>query len=96
MFGREHIYRRHALPPHCTRCCETFKTEVELISHSRRPEGCDIRDEELPEGFDKVQEKLLRSRKKGVSRDSVIDQWRDIYLILFPNVDETNIPSPCE
>ncbi|KAF2492919.1 hypothetical protein BU16DRAFT_93784 [Lophium mytilinum] len=91
---KEHLYRRHALPPQCTRCCQTFKSEAELKAHSRIPEGCEIRDEERLEGFDLSQEKRLRSKKRGLLGDAREDQWRDVYLILFPDALLSEIPSP--
>jgi len=47
------------------------------------------------EGFNKEQEKRLRTRKKMPSHTEV-DRWVEIYKILFPDADETNIPSPCK
>jgi len=95
LFCREHLYRRHTLPPLCTRCCGTFKSDSELKEHSRLPIPCEIQNTDPPEGFDKSQEKLLRSRKKGLFGDTKEDQWREMYLILFPDTLPTEIPSPC-
>jgi hypothetical protein len=48
-----------------------------------------------PAGIDKEVEKKLRQkkRKKGQSE---VEKWKDIYRILFPDVPENQIPSPCE
>ncbi|KAF2651819.1 hypothetical protein K491DRAFT_76420 [Lophiostoma macrostomum CBS 122681] len=77
----EHLYRRHAQPPQCTRCRQTFESDSELKDHSRLLEGCQLRDEESLEGFDNDQERRLRSRKKGFLDDT----RKETYLILFPD-----------
>ena len=46
---REHLYRCHALPIHCARCCLTFKSEAELKKHYRSPNTCDLHDDEPPD-----------------------------------------------
>jgi hypothetical protein len=87
------LYRRHELAPQCTRCCQAFDSDSKLREHSRLPEGCDLRTADPLEGFDKDQERRLRSRKKGVLADSKEDQWKEIYLILFPDTLLPEIPS---
>jgi hypothetical protein len=91
---REHLYRRHQLPPQCSRCCQAFDSDSKLKEHSRLPDGCALRNEKPLEGFDKDQEKRLRSRKKGFLGDSRDDQWKEIYLVLFPDTLLPEIPSP--
>ncbi|KAF2812709.1 uncharacterized protein BDZ99DRAFT_351354, partial [Mytilinidion resinicola] len=88
---KEHIYRCHALPPRCTRCCQKFKYDSDLTAHSRLPEGCEVRDEEPPEGIDSNQRQKLRSKKKGEFGNTREDRWKHVYSVLFPN---TAIPSP--
>jgi hypothetical protein len=93
---REHLYRRHTLPPQCTRCCETFKTEERLKEHSRSPEGCTVREQEPLEGLDKSQVEKLKYRKSMFQAESMEEKWRIIYGILFPDVASELIPSPCK
>ncbi|XTI94758.1 hypothetical protein V2W45_1257270 [Cenococcum geophilum] len=91
---KEHLYRRHALPIHCARCCLTFKSEAELKEHYRSPNTCDMRDDEPPEGFDNEQEKKLRSRKRSTHTQTEEEMWKEMYRTLFPNDDEATFPSP--
>lgn len=93
--NREHVYRRHAAPIHCTRCGQVFETETALTNHSRSTVVCEIRSFEAPEGFNKEQEKKLRSRKRE-GNPTEEDLWRKMYRILFPLDDNTSIPSPCK
>jgi hypothetical protein len=46
------------------------------------------------EGFDKQQEKKLKSRKRSTLSEE--EKWRETFRILFPDDEEENIPSPCE
>jgi len=92
---RQHLYRRHALPIQCARCALKFDTDTSLKEHQRRPEGCEVREEGPKEGFDKEQEKRLKSRKRPPIGQTEIEKWNAVYLILFPE-DESKIPSPCK
>ncbi|KAF2677866.1 hypothetical protein K458DRAFT_464501 [Lentithecium fluviatile CBS 122367] len=91
---KEHLYRNHALPHFCPRCYETFKVESLLHDHQRGAEPCAIQPKGLVDGFDKLQEKRLRSRKKTCPNQNEADKWRDMYRILFPDDEDTSIPSP--
>jgi len=93
---REHLYRRHALPIHCARCCLIFKSEAELREHYRSLNTCDTRDDEPPEGFDNEQEKKLRCRKRSTHTQTEEEKWKEMYRTLFPNDDEATFPSPCK
>ncbi|KAF2191543.1 hypothetical protein K469DRAFT_697196 [Zopfia rhizophila CBS 207.26] len=66
----------------------TFKAETLLRDHQRADKPCQKRPEETTEGFDKLQEKRLRCRKKSHPELSEEDKWREAYRILFPNDDE--------
>lgn len=46
--------------------------------------------------MDATQEKLLRSRKKTHKCMSDAEKWHEMYLVLFPDTDPLNVPSPCE
>jgi len=93
---REHLYRSHALPIFCPRCYEHFKDEAMLHDHQRATNPCARRPEMTIEGFNKLQEKKLRSRKKSHSALSEEDKWKDMYRVLFPGDNETCMPSPCK
>src|SRR6478609_5629751 len=95
--SREHLYRRHKQPKfRCGRCWQPFKDQAGHLDHQRMPEPCCLREMEHVEGFDAVQEGRLRSRKKakGVAEQSEAEKWRDVYKILFPHVEDDDIPSP--
>lgn len=91
------MYRRHQLPTQCPRCWVPFKADSELQLHLQQDPPCTIQaNRMLHEGFSKDQEKRLRSRKKVQADMTDEDKWSEIYRILFPDDDETAIPSPCE
>jgi hypothetical protein len=91
--SREHLHRRHALPIRCERCCVTFRTDLELSSHLRQPQACEVREGPLLCGFNKEQERQLRSRRKTGLDEA--GKWKEVYKILFPDDDEALMPSPC-
>ncbi|KAL2022647.1 hypothetical protein VTK56DRAFT_4991 [Thermocarpiscus australiensis] len=92
---KTHLYRRHALPIQCPRCWDVFKADGDLQSHLQKEPPCTIQENRmLCEGFTKDQEKKLRSRKKTHADMTDQDKWREIYMILFPDDDQSSIPSP--
>lgn len=91
---KEHLYRRHALPIQCRRCCITFKTDAMLLEHERAAQACEVKEQPLAEGFGKEQERDLKSKKKAVVCQSEEAKWRSVYRILFPQEDEATYPSP--
>ncbi|KAK0627957.1 hypothetical protein B0T14DRAFT_146593 [Immersiella caudata] len=94
---KTHLYRRHALPIQCPRCWGVFKSDELLRSHLQQNPPCLMAENRAPvEGFTKDQEKRLRSRKKAQADTTDEDKWREIYIILFPDDDESSIPSPCK
>lgn len=94
--NREHLYRRHLLPIQCNRCCATFANEPTLREHQRDPHGCDIKDQVPLEGFDKDQERKLKSKKRSLVYQSEEDKWKGVYRILFPDDNDVDMPSPCK
>ena len=82
------------MPIQCARCALRFDTDASLKEHQRRPEGCEVREEGPKEGFDKEQEKRLKSRKRPPIGQTEIEKWNAVYLILFP--EDEQIPSPCK
>jgi hypothetical protein len=96
-FVREHLHRVHSMPLHCRRCYITFDNENQLNEHSRLEESCSIREKISMEGFNKDQEKELKSRRAmfraGGSEEK---KWQTVYLILFPDTPFGSMPSPCK
>ena len=65
-----------------------------MEAHVKQEQICAVNDHEALDGFDKEQEKKLRSRKcQGLTE---ADRWKKLYLTLFPDCEPNNIPSPCE
>ncbi|PSN65855.1 hypothetical protein BS50DRAFT_621649 [Corynespora cassiicola Philippines] len=91
---KEHLYRRHALPPQCQRCWRTYKDEPALTEHLRSVDACAIREQQPEEGLDKKQIEQLKSRQSMFRADDDEEKWRIIYLILFPDTPPTQLPTP--
>jgi hypothetical protein len=91
---REHLYRRHLLPPQCHRCCITFANDVTLREHQRDPRGCEVNEQIPLEGFDKDQERRLKSKKRSQTYQTEEEKWKGVYRILFPDDGEADIPIP--
>ncbi len=79
---KQHLNRRHGIPPYCPTCGETFLDNDSCDKHVRGrkceepPKGV-----EKPEGIDPIQRAKLARR---VSRTlGVQDQWFQVYHILF-------------
>jgi hypothetical protein len=56
---------------------------------SNKPPGAD-------EGMTDYQKSLLRKSKRGPTGLSEEEKWREVYCILFPDIDADRMPSPCE
>jgi hypothetical protein len=59
-------------------------------------EGCEISSSlqtDPSDGFTDEQDKRLRKKQRGKLE---YFKWREIFTILFPEVDPQEIPSPCE
>lgn len=53
--------------------------------------------EQLPlEGFDKAQERKLKSKKRNAGVQTEEEKWKGVYRILFPDDAEEDMPSPCK
>ncbi|KAI9685725.1 MAG: hypothetical protein M1822_004285 [Bathelium mastoideum] len=89
-----HLYKHHVRPIQCARCWETFEEESVHTEHQRALERCPVREKKLALGFDREQEKKLRSKRRGKDIKTEEDRWRHVYRILFPDDDEASIPSP--
>ncbi|KAF5534680.1 Nicotinate-nucleotide diphosphorylase [Fusarium mexicanum] len=92
---KEHLYRRHRQPQYrCARCWQPFTDEQGVIDHQRTDESCPLQEMEYVEGFDAVQERSLRSRKRASQKLSETEKWRRVFNILFPHVLDDDVPSP--
>ncbi|CAI6329079.1 unnamed protein product [Periconia digitata] len=88
---KEHLYRAHGQPVYCPRCFTTFSSSTDLSSHLRA-DSCPV-SEPLPiEGIDLETQNTLK--KRSVANRLEEDKWRDAYMLLFPDVDVDDIPSP--
>lgn len=90
---KEHLYRAHGQSIHCPRCYTTFNSDVELSTHLRAS-SCPTLEALPVEGIDR--ETLDKLRKRTPANRLEEDKWRDAYLLLFPDVDPADCPSPCE
>ncbi|OCL01736.1 hypothetical protein AOQ84DRAFT_306122, partial [Glonium stellatum] len=93
--AREHLYRRHALPIECPRCCKSFGSEEDCREHLQALEACEIRKQTRREGFNKDQETKLRSKRRSPMPLTEEEKWKAIWRTLFPSEAKDDIPSPC-
>jgi hypothetical protein len=68
-----------------------FKTEAEVRDHAKSRDPCDIVQANR-DGFDLDQKKKLKAR----SKQPEMEKWKEMYIILFPGVPVSNIPTPCK
>ncbi|KAM7203407.1 hypothetical protein V8F20_004001 [Naviculisporaceae sp. PSN 640] len=92
---KEHLYRTHRQPRFtCARCSDPFQNEKTQQEHLRKDPPCVVVPFKPLEGFDAGQEALLKSRKKAITGLSEAERWKAVFRILFPHVEDCNIPSP--
>jgi hypothetical protein len=88
---REHIYRKHHAPIRCGRCQKIFGEQKDLDSHQQEDNECEKQPTTLPKGWiTTAQERELRKRHPG---QSDLENWNNIFAILFPN--DACPSSPC-
>ncbi|RYP13273.1 hypothetical protein DL765_006947 [Monosporascus sp. GIB2] len=88
---KEHLKRRHYREHGCGRCGEHFKTNLLLQQHMRAVKPCPLREIETAMGFiTQLQWNEISMKKRG----AILDRWKEIYIILFPEVEESQIPGP--
>ncbi|RYP55557.1 hypothetical protein DL769_010132 [Monosporascus sp. CRB-8-3] len=64
---------------------------IELQQHMRTRESCPLREIETAMGFiTQLQWNEISVKKRG----AIPDRWKEIYTILFPDVEESQIPGP--
>jgi hypothetical protein len=91
---KEHIYRCHKQPVHCPRCKATYSTDGQLGAHLMEDERCAMRDDlQAPTGITKDQEQKLRIKTRAPDICEP-EKWRNIYKSIFPDLDDSEIPSP--
>jgi hypothetical protein len=89
---KEHLYRAHAQPIFCPRCYTMFDSDNEFSAHLRS-NPCQINAPQPIDGIDR--ETLMGLRKRSPALRLEEDKWRDTYRLLFPGVEDGDIPSPC-
>ncbi|QPC75456.1 hypothetical protein HYE68_006208 [Fusarium pseudograminearum] len=94
---KEHLERKHALPPHqCLRCLCRFGDAEALKKHQREKKPCLVKEldsfkRNLSDGYDEEQAKKLKGRLRMLDAT----KWREWYGILFHvKPDSPEIPSP--
>jgi hypothetical protein len=92
IFPREHLYRQHLEPERCPRCYEPFTDANQLTQHQRLDPPCQVLDHPPTQGIDKQQLELLKKKKRG----SEAEKCRRVYNILWPEVNDENLPCPCK
>jgi hypothetical protein len=90
---KEHLYRSHSQPIFCPICYETFKSDKDQSGHVRLQQ-CQRSSPQQIEGIDRETVWTLRKRTTALRLEE--DKWRDVYQVLFPDVSEADIPSPCK
>ncbi|KAF7527001.1 hypothetical protein G7054_g10609 [Neopestalotiopsis clavispora] len=91
--SREHLFRKHMKAKHCRRCWATFKKDDELTTHQRENPPCPVLEEVPIEGLDASQVERLRARKT-FTKMKECTKWRKVYVIIFPDVADDQIPLP--
>jgi hypothetical protein len=89
---KEHLYRAHAQSIYCPRCYSMFDADIELSNHLRM-QHCQVSAPQPLEGIDRETLQALRKRSPALRLEE--DKWRDVYSLLFPDVANADIPSPC-
>lgn len=94
-------FRRHVIVFHrnrlhiCPRCWVQFQEEAELLRHLRAAELCCLRSSsqkhshDPEDGISAETVEVLRSRQL----DCKVNNWRQLWLLLFPGDKDSDIPS---
>ncbi|KAH8900492.1 hypothetical protein GQ53DRAFT_632762, partial [Thozetella sp. PMI_491] len=94
---REHLYRRHLLPLHCDRCFAKFPDDETLRQHRRADVPCSVKPEpSWLQGLDRTKTDMLKRRPKKSEQQTEEEKWITVYKIIFPDVEDALIPSPCK
>lgn len=81
---KQHLRRKHRIPPHCEVCSEEFADEETRISHARAQNCC-----RPPSGATRTWEGVTLEQQEMLERraernKTKVEQWYSIYEILFP------------
>ncbi|RBR19573.1 uncharacterized protein FIESC28_05568 [Fusarium coffeatum] len=93
---RQHIVKQHKRDDPsayvCDRCSRDFTTRKELRDHQRLPKEymCDIADADAESGIDPQTATKLLSRKRASGTSPEV-QWREIWNIVFPDDDDSDV-----
>ena len=95
--NRQHIVKQHKRDDPsahvCDRCNRDFHTRKELRDHCRLPRDqmCEATDNDHESGVDGSTATKLLSRKRASGTSPEV-QWSEIWNILFPDDDRSDIP----
>ncbi|ORY07145.1 hypothetical protein BCR34DRAFT_28555 [Clohesyomyces aquaticus] len=89
---KEHLKRCHRVFQ-CPRCSHSLPTSDALKSHLRKPQSCAPREDRRLFAINQEKWELVDRRVRPIPRE---DQWKSLFQIIFPEVPESEIPSPCE
>lgn len=96
VFIREHLRRRHFKETGCHRCGLYLESNQALQDHLRSLDICPVKVILPQMGFmTQIQSEEI-GKKRQVHTVPLLQRWKEIYLILFPDADEDTIPGPCE
>ncbi|KAF2471208.1 uncharacterized protein BDR25DRAFT_367959 [Lindgomyces ingoldianus] len=90
---KEHLSRCHRIFQ-CPRCSSPYPTPESLKSHQQRSEPCSPRERQffaINQDLWELIEMWAKKRAKPGTRE---DQWKALFRVVFPNVPESQIPSP--
>ncbi|KAI1172536.1 hypothetical protein F4777DRAFT_510913 [Nemania sp. FL0916] len=91
---KEHLKRKHFKQRCCRRCGQQFETGQLLEDHTLAEAPCAVVENCVADGFMTPFQWDEIHRIKSSKGPASLEKWRDIYLILFPDVDESVIPGP--
>lgn len=89
-YVKQHLFRAHRQPPYCIICLEALPGDEALKDHLRAQQ-CQKREYVPPDGINPEQERKLKSRL-GLQSKSEIEQWFEIYAIIFPGAQKPKSP----
>jgi hypothetical protein len=87
---KEHIFQYHSIPFHCSRCQVDFESIDARDAHQRGDVPCARQERRAREGYNETQKERLKRRSDRTK--TIIQQWYDIFNVLFPGHPEP--PSP--
>ena len=92
---REHLYSNHLIFP-CDICQREFEDEYRVREHRRDERDCPLNERDYGAGFDRNQKEELKIKLTKKKCPTEVQRWIVTFKILFPQVPEDKIPSPCK